>query len=552
MAQFFLLLKIRLLLMLRRFHGKGGLLALVLLSTTAVTIFAFVAAQMLSGYHLFLEPGASHNLFDLTALLATMFLLVTPLMGFRANEALDVSKLFQYPVRPVQVFVSSVVGQMFSGTLLFFVPILIIPGLVLADGDPASTLLFLGGGLLLLFAIHCLVQCILLLLLNVLRSRRFSDLVAILAPLVGIGSYLAFRLAFTGGLDDGEMGAEQVQEFVANLDMEAFRPFLPPLWFSAIPYLSFTQKLLALAALTLLLVPLLPAGVRLTVKAFHGEIAIAPSDKGTEQSRGFFRRILTKVLPIDLGALYEKEMDLIKREPFLRSLFLQQIGMVVLFIFIGRTWNRGGGSMDSQLLAPFFILLFAESGLLLNTLGFEGRSLTQTALLPLNAFRILLGKNFAHLHLFAGINLVLVPLLGLISSLLNSGPYPTSTVIQILFLALAGLPILVGTGNLISVQFPAPLPQRGKRTLGQERTGNEGCLQAFIRSIFSTLGLIPLLIMAGIAILPRLLGDHIPFLSFGLTLPVAGIFSLAYYLIATHIAAHILDHRWPKVLQQIQ
>lgn len=551
MAQFFLLLKIRLLLMLRRFHGKGGLLALVLLSTTALTIFAFVIAHTLSSYHLFLEAKASHNLFDLTTLFASLFMVVTPLMGFRANEALDVSKLFQYPVRPVQVFVSSVVGQMFSGTLLFFLPILFVPGILLADNG-AEALLFVAGGLLLLFAMHCLVQCILLLLLNVLRSRRFSDLVAILAPLVGIGSYLAFRFAFMGRLDQGTMEADELQQVLENLDMGVLRPFLPPLWFSAIPYLSFTHKILALAALALLLVPLLPFGVRLTVKAFHGEIAIAPSEKGTEQSRGWLRRILVKILPIDMGALYEKEMDLIKREPFLRSLFLQQIGMVVLFIFIGRNLGHAGSGMDSTLLAPIFILLFAESGLLLNTLGFEGRSLEQTALLPLPSFRILVGKNFAHLHLFAGINLVLIPLLGLIASLLNSGPYPTMAIANFLFLGLAGLPILVGTGNLISVFFPAPLPQRGKRALGQERTGNEGCLQAVIRSLFSTLGLIPLLIMAGIAILPRFLGSSIPFLVYEISLPVALVFSLSYYLIATHIAGHILDQRWPRVLQQVQ
>ena len=551
MAQFLLLLKVRLLLMLRRFQGKTGLLILVLVATTILTIFAFSLADRLNTYHSMLEDKGSQNLYDLTALFACLFMLVTPLMGFRANEALDVSKLFQYPVRPSQVFLSSVIGQMFSGTLLFFLPILLIPGVLLAENLPEA-LIFLAAGLLLLFVVHCLVQCLLLLLLNVLRSRRFSDLVAILAPMVGIGSYLAFRFAFMRDLGDNEMEGEQIRQFLENLEIASLRPFLPPLWFSAIPYLSLERKIIALSALALLLVPLLPFGVRLTIKAFHGEIAITPSDKGTERSRGLLRGILTKILPIDLGALYEKEMDLIKREPFLRSLFLQQVGMVVLFIFIGRTWEHEGSTVDSGLVAPVFILLFAESGLLLNTLGFEGRSLAQTALLPLPSFRILMGKNVAHFHLFAMINLVLIPLLGLISSFLDAGPYPLRNVLQLLFLSLAGLPILVGTGNLISVFFPTPLPQRGKRALGQERTGNEGCLQALIRSVFSTLGLVPLLIMAGIAALPLLLGDRIPFLGFGISLPIAVVFALAYYLTATHVVAHVLDRRWPKILEQVQ
>ena len=150
------------------------------------------------------------------------------------------------------------------------------------------------------------------------------------------------------------------------------------------------------------------------------------------------------------------------------------------------------------------------------------------------------------------INVVRIPVLGLISSLVDAGPYPTRTVIHLLFLALAGLPVLVGTGNLISVFFPAPLPQRGKRALGQERTGNEGCIQALVRSIFSTLGLIPLAIMTGIAALPLLVGGYIPFLGFAISLPMAVVFSIAYYLTATHVVAHILERRWPRILEQVQ
>ena len=550
MAQFFLLLRVRLKLTLRRQFGQRGMAIFMLLGMAVIGSIATYIGIILAREHELLSAENSQKLLDLTCLVITVFLVASPLMGFRNNEAMDITKLFPLPIRPAQLFLSMVIGQLFAGTTLIFLPVLLIPVMGSA-ADTAQMLTILAATLLYFLLLYALTQCLLLALLNVLRSRRFRDIITIIAPCLGLAMYLGLRFAMhTGSGFDGHFDMEALLD---RVDFGAYAFALPPLWFSRAIHGQGTEQALCFAVLIGLAVLLTRLGLTLTVKAFHGEISLTPSDKGARVRHGLVRRLLSAILPLGICAVYGKELDTLKREPFLRGLFIQQLGLVVFFLIIGLTVEQERGGIG--LVGAAIALVFVESGFLQNILGLEGPAFRHTASLPLRCSTLLLGKNLAHLHILGLTNLIFVPCLGLLHSQLTGEAYPKEEIALLLAIDLAVLPILAGAGNLISTLLPQPVAARGRRALGQERMGNAGCMNILLRAVFSFLSLLPALLVGLVFVAPGFLyaeeGLKGAWRYLPVTVPLGFLLSLLCYGGMTLLASRILQRNWHAVLARL-
>lgn len=546
MAHLWLLLKLRLRLSYRRYSGRPVTLGILCVSLVIFMTLAVGLGVILAYQHQDASRLASDRLFDLTALVVSVFVVIGPLLGFRGNEFMDVSKLFHYPIRPVWVFVSTVLGNFFSGATLFYLPILLVPALGLPR-PPAAILRVVLLTLFYLFVLYEAVQCLTLVFLNVLRSRRWRDFIAVLAPIIGMGSYLGVRYLLIG--DAGGSPTSISERFLEELDFEPYARFLPPLWYARMIYDGAAWD--GVVALLVISIVFCTLGVRLTVRAFHGDIAIQAPAERIRHRRGLLRRLFTLVLPAPAAAVYIKEALVLRREPWFRMLFLQQLGLVVL-ICLGRgLWDENNKAEDALVWAASF-LVFIESGFLLNVLGLEGRAIQQTAALPATCFQILLGKNLAYLQLLGATNLLLVPALAFLSSQLASQPFPFETTVLLVTVTLVVLPVVIGAGNLLSVVLPHPIGRRDRRALGQEQAGGEGCMAIFTRAFFSTLAMLPaaavgLLMAAPVLFLER----RLDWLYFAVFVPAGLLVSAGFYLVLTRPAAGYMQRHLQAILSKL-
>ncbi len=547
MAHLWLLLRLRARLSLRRYSSRPAVLVLIVLSMVVLAAVSVIIALALRRHHARLDTELSQTLFDLTTIGTFGFLVLSPILGFLGNEFMDVTKLFHYPIRPTWVFVSTVAGNFLSGTTLFLAPILVIPTLRL-DAEPSYYATVALTTIAFLFATFAAVQCLTLLLLNVLKSRRFRDLVAILGPVVGLGTYFAMRYLFLGVPGNG--GREvQIERMLEGIDLSSAVRFVPPLWYAHAMH-GGEAALRGLASLVILGVMLCILGVTLTERAFHGEIAIAPPANNTRARFSLIRPLVSALLPRAASAVYGKELTTLAREPWFRVLFIQQMGFAIL-ISLGRELFEDVSGVENTVLYGAAIIVFMESGFLMNVLGFEGPGIHHTARLPATGFSILVGKNAAYFQLLALTNSIAIPALALLASRLAHTPFPIHTTILAVLLGLVVLPVMLATGNVLSVLLPTRVGRRGRRALGQDRTGNEGCIGTSQRMLFSLLAMIPMAVVGYVCVWPVLNGGTLNSTFYLVSLPTSAVLTATLYLVITHRAAIVFERRRERIVAKL-
>jgi ABC-2 type transport system permease protein len=549
-ARLALILGLRLRLTYRYFTGnKGRLIGFIAGALVSLTLAMFMTYAVLACYRE-LDHAHDRRLFELTLLLGTLMVITGPLMGFRSNEFLDISKLFLFPVRPSIVFTAQVLGSWFSGTSLFLMPLLILPLCVATDGR-TEILIRVGLSLLFLFHLYAVAQCLTLALLNVLRSRWFRDLVAVVTSLLGLLMYLGLQmLARSDGRD--------LRHILDSIPVDVLRPWLPPLWASAAIFGEGVQRWLWAVPLVVVTVAVSHLSLHLTRRAFYGELALDVQTRGVRERPGLLRSILLRILPVEAGAIYEKELITLRREPWLRTLFIQQLGFVVMVVLaqMFAPTQRPGGLRDfdptsSVILMAGLVLLYIETSFVSNILSLEGPGILHLFILPARRLRILLGKNVAHYHVLLLLNSLLIPGIAGIPMFLQRGiEYPWRTVLLLVALNAAALPVVIGTGALVSVYFPQGVAARGRRVLTQDQTGGDGCFTAMFRSLLSMAMTIPLAILFVIIwVVPTLVIRDARV--HWITVPSGIACGAAIYVVLLAIAARGLEHREPRILEEL-
>jgi len=473
----------------------------VLVALAGLGVLAAVSLAIGAGVSLLQSRGErqhAETVLHLVYAMGFLWLALGPLLAFRANEFLDVTKLFHLPVSHRTVFVASLLGAFVS------------PGTLMALGPVAAASVGFGGG----FAAVCARlatgavvvgvgvaagQTVLLLLLNTLRSRIWRDVLLVVGPLLGgvvfVGSQLALRASDDGG------------PAVVLATLHDYLSWMAPLpsWWGAQAAVStdWVGRLPALG-LPVLAWILVGAAARLQEKAYYGELwAPPPQSVRARRERRWFR-----FLPDPIGALEEKDLKLLFREPVVRMMVVQQ-GIWALFPVVLTLWKvltSEGPDAEGISLAPLpflplvaLVLLLMELALLMNLLGLEGGGIVHTLLTPVRAGQVLYAKVFAYLAVFGGVNAAVAFALA-VTGYSWAGAPGEGVARGLLDGALA----FVATATALaicapaSVLLPIRLAARGRRALRQQTTGREGCLMVLKNTL--AMGLVGFAILPAVAL----------------------------------------------------
>lgn len=406
---------------------------------------------------------------------------VSPALGLRGNEFLDVTKLFVYPVNHRTVFAASLAGLLTSPSVLFFTfPLL---GAVAGyGGSVPEVALGLVVVLLLVLVAVAVGQTGLLLFLDLFRSRRWQDVSRIVVALVGAGAYGVFRVASGSAFRTGGGAALDAVDQWRNWSVP-----LPSWWAAHAITGTGAVRWLPALALPLLLFWLIVAAARLQERAYFGEIE-ERRDVSASSGRGvaawFGRRFRGA-----FGAVLEKDLRVLLRDPTIRILVIQQTAFALVPLaatFFGR---GAGDATRSAVRAEFFyagivaLPVFASLGFTMNPYGTEGPGLQHALLTAVPRRTLALGKMVS-LALTMGLGLSLLTAAGagvLAWFVQREGALGTAGRV-----ACAGLEsmfaffVFAAVGAVIGAYAPSRIVSRDRRALRQTSGGREGCMRGLL------------------------------------------------------------------------
>jgi hypothetical protein len=199
-----------------------------------------------------------------------------------------------------------------------------------------------------------------------------------------------------------------------------------------------------------------------------------------------------------LGALVEKELSILRREPAVRSVLIGQAMypvMMVGFVVVGIVGGRS--KPDLARLVPLaslvvYPMLQMEMGLAMNLLGFEGGGALHSMLLPVPRRVLMLGKCVAYLLAFGTLNALVAVAATLVAWAATGAASPSNCALWCLLGAIEGycaLAVGLGIGCFLSVLAPVRLAVRDRRAIRQQAGGREGCLRSLLglATVFGTL-----------------------------------------------------------------
>ena len=204
--------------------------------------------------------------------------------------------------------------------------------------------------------------------------------------------------------------------------------------------------------------------------------------------RGIFARVASRIRG-PLGALVEKEIAILRREPAVRSILIGQAMYPIMWCGVG-TYQVVTGRSAAELskFVPLaglvaYPLLLMELGLVMNLLGLEGGGAVHAMLLPVKGRTLLLGKDVAYLLVFGTLNAAVAVVLTVAAYFLTPGGSAAVCATWALFGALEGYCVVaigLGIGNMMSVVNPIRVAVRDRRAIRQQVGGRDGCLRNFV------------------------------------------------------------------------
>jgi ABC-2 type transport system permease protein len=491
------------------------------------------------------SPANSEALY--LVLTGVLFLwIMLPLLEFSANEGLDVSKLTLFPLTRAELMVSLLFSTLLDIPTLGLVLVL---AAVVAGWSVSAPVAILAFVIMLIFYVQVvgISQLVLALFMRVLQGRRFRDLSIIIIAIFTSSCYLLQQFVF---------GGARFLHLYDNLKSASFSPYLQwlPSGFAA---RSITQAEqgnwgTSLASLALLVVTSILAlylwQVILERSLSSSEAGGSARARNRRQPAATLavgvRPVTTsfwgRIIPPQVSAITLKDLKYFWRDPQLKSMMFQSVIYVAIFL-VGPLLNPStslfGGSAYVLLTTPLVVLLFMLT-LSLNTLGLERQSLTTLFLFPVAPQRILWGKNLAVFTLGIVELLLLIALGAFLTRAWN-------LVLPVLVVGLAGMGVTLGCGNFTSVYFPQFVRQmqRGFRATGQ--TSQSGCL----RTVMSLV----MLVVTAILLIPVALALGLPMYYsaewiWGITVPLALIYGVAFHQVVTRLVAPRILEKAPEIL----
>lgn len=486
--------------------------------------------------------------FHVAFLFVLVVLSVSPALGLRGNEFLDVTKLFVYPVNHRTVFASSLLGLVASKSVLFFA----LPLLALTAGWSRSAADLLGGlaaVLLLVLVAVALGQTILLVFLDLFRSRRWRDVSRIVVACVVAGVYAAMRIVSWEAVRD--RGLETLQT------IDRWRNWAVPLpsWWAAhaVTGAGWTRWLPALA-LPVLLFWLVAAAARLQERAYFGEIETSRERVGA--SGGGIAGWIGRRLRDPLGCSLEKDLRILGRDPTVRIQLIQQFAFMVVpmvLVFAGDRSAGIGSKVEAVLVGIVYLPVLMSIGLTMNPLGTEGSGMQHALLTPARRATIVLAKLLSLTIVVGGMLALLVAASAFVLLLFVFARTPTAALGTALLTGVESLflfAVFPAVGALVGVWFPVKAVTRAQRALKQTSGGRGGCARGLLGVAAFCVGALACAPVSLAFHHPALLGlanvDSRPFLA--VTVPMAALYAALLLWAGSRLGGRALERREEEVL----
>ncbi len=454
---------------------------------------------------------------------------VVPLLGFGTDETLDPQRLALLPLTPGQLLrgllVAALVGVAPVATLFA------LSGAIvgLAHGV-ASALLIAAAVFATLLLCVVASRTLIALLAPLLRSRRGRDLM-IMTITLGVFVPQLFRLL------SARSGSDTRHVFAEIADRVRYTPFgWGGLAVTEAGQGHYLPAIVALAAVGALIAILLWIWMKVIPRAMTTGDAVAPA-KSRSRRRGTLIPALFPFLSRNrAGAITAKDLRYYVRDPRRRGPLIAALVVPGLFLF-GTLRDSSSRPAGATLLA--LVALLPASGLTLNQFGLDGKALWTQVVSGNNARADIIGKNLATIVLVAP--LVAIPALAT-AAVTNGWAYVPVTI----GLAPGMLGVILAVGNIVSVYVPYALPDRRNPLAANPGQGCVGGLAALGALFVDTVILIPVGIVAAIALS-------------SLSLPAATVvavafataYGLAVWLLGSGIAVRRVQWRMPELLEAV-
>ena len=551
------LFRLRARLKLRQFTGETGKIVGLLVSLFTIGPLVVAAAVGTTYGYWYLEPPWRVELLGGVLVLLWLVWLLMPIVAFSANEALDISRLLIYPLRPRDLLAATFWGTLFDFPTYLLVPLFVAIALGWGIGFALPVVVV---GLLLCYA-HMVIgsQLVLLTASGLLRSRRFRDLSIVLVSFFGFSCYFVnqlFRWLFS------RLDLEQLATLRPLLVLQ----WLPPgataraieratagAWSAAVAWLLYSLLLLIIVAwawqrLMLALITghhFLSAPVQ-EKKGYQGDQGEKTSKRGIEIIPRLGSMHLFSKLPFDIRYLFVNELRSIWRMPQRRISLVQALMMPIFFAAIA-IFNPGSGQTRSMLsgnvtMTPWLTLILPGYSMLsvwimsINMLGWESRGLSSLLVTPVERWRIFVGKGLGLLL----VTTIPLALMGAVAAILFKSWLMASSILG----AVGISAIVIGVSAVASVLFAYPVnPDSISRQTG---FSSGGCITALANTF-----LVPMMIMiACLPIIGLLVGaawwGHTWLLAFFMLCAVA--YGAVIFWFGSRFAGKMLRQREPEVL----
>ncbi len=523
--------------------GRQAWVVLLIIAVPASLLLAFgMSSLVLTGRSG--DKNADH-LITLGFAVYYIYSLLSPFFGKELGDTQEIQKAKLYPF-PVSALYGVILAfSALSPGFVFLLPSLMIL-LFAASSNPL--LFFINLQILILFVIHTaqLRIGISLLSANLLRRRRYQDLLRFLMPLAGAAVFTVMQFTLYShprGIS-GRLLAVNLPYWVG---------WTPPFWHSGLiaPREEAPLLLVFQAMISLISIPLLGGvGILLLRHALLREAETPTTGRflgrdWDQVSIPTGHAIKPSLLKGPLWAVFRKELQMMRREPAIKTLLIQQ-SFLFLLPFMG-VISQAGFNLEKILakgmdflLPSLLILLYVEFQVCFLSLGFEGRAIQHLLMTPLSMEKLLMGKSLA----FGLVSLVWNSLLIATLCTLFGSPHVSPVYLSLGFILLL---VVLGWGSLSSVILPMPVSTTGKNVLSQTGSEKRGCLFAlwnYINTgVLILLSLPPLLVCH----FKGLLHQEVSGTSL---LPLGGCFlyAMVIYLLLLSLATRLLWNRQYKIL----
>lgn len=418
------------------------------LGVVAAVVVLALAANLAHDIAGSVGPRAANRVLFLLAAVAPAFLLTESLVRVGQGEGMAAA-LYQYPLSPALIHAGELLAGLASPFVLGCTVTLGAAQVATGTSAPValgSAALFGAFLLSLSFVLRLGASAL-------LRRKTLRELALAASTLALLGLWIGMA-SLTGRPD--------LLFFLLDPPpMPDWAWYLPPAWFvtpgAMTPEVSGAARWVGVMGAPLLVLAAFGFGAALQDMAAYGEAEAMLAGGLRRGRRGGVP--LTDRWPLSLvhpavWAAAGKEVRSIRRDPFL-LLMLSSQGVLLLVIpllyrsglITGRSQSLDGAWGAYM---PFFVLLLvlAKQQPVFNQVAMEGRGLLFLASMPVDRWKLVLGKNLAFVAIFGSVDVAFMGIAAWIFDAVSRFPY---------YLAMAGvgLVLMLGVGNLVSVLLPA-------------------------------------------------------------------------------------------------